>query len=156
MFSLVLTLVAIALAAALALATLYYGGSSFSKGSEQANASQLINTGQQIAGALQLRDADLRVQGEPTSSAMPDSRYLRTVPTGWSVECESGVCQVRKSLSLADTAVCRAVNKHAGLGETLDLTVFGMASSLFHCAATTGPTGTPTGYVFSYLYRLSS
>lgn len=156
MFSLVITLVAIALVTALTLVTLYYGGSGFSKGSEKANAAQLIATGQQIAGALQLRDADLRVQGQEPLDSMPASPYLRTVPAGWSVQCESGLCQARKSLSLADSSVCKAVNQEAGLGETLELTVFGMASSLFHCSTTTSPTGTPTGLVFNYLYRHSS
>jgi len=51
MFSLIITIISIALVAALALATLYYGGSAFSQGSAKANASSIIEQAQQIAGA---------------------------------------------------------------------------------------------------------
>ena len=51
MFSLIITIISIALVAALALATLYYGGSAFSQGSAKANAASIIEQAQQIAGA---------------------------------------------------------------------------------------------------------
>jgi hypothetical protein len=46
MFLLIITIIAIALVVALALATLYYGGDAFNKGSAEANASKVINQGQ--------------------------------------------------------------------------------------------------------------
>ena len=43
MFSLIVTIIAIALVAALALATLYYGGSAFNQSSAKAQAAKLLN-----------------------------------------------------------------------------------------------------------------
>jgi hypothetical protein len=54
MFSLIITIISIALVAVLALATLFYGGSAFNKGSASAQASQLLNEGQQLLGASEL------------------------------------------------------------------------------------------------------
>lgn len=50
MFSLIITIVAIALVAALALATLYYGGAAFQKSTIEAQATRAITHGQQIQG----------------------------------------------------------------------------------------------------------
>jgi len=54
MFSLVITIISIALVAALALATLYFGGAAFNKGRADAEASKIINQGQQLLGASEL------------------------------------------------------------------------------------------------------
>lgn len=51
MFSLIITIISIALVAALAVASVYYGGAAFSQGSAKASASTLVNAAQQIAGA---------------------------------------------------------------------------------------------------------
>ena len=67
MFSLIITIISIALVAALALATLYYGGNAFNKGSAEANASKIINEGQQVNGAVQLARADAAQKGEAAS-----------------------------------------------------------------------------------------
>lgn len=58
MFSLIITIVAIALVAALALATIYYGGTAFNKGAATAAATRAISQGQQIQGAMDLFNAD--------------------------------------------------------------------------------------------------
>lgn len=50
MFSLIITIISIALVAALALATLYYGGASFSRGKEGREAARLINEGPKAHG----------------------------------------------------------------------------------------------------------
>jgi Tfp pilus assembly protein PilN len=47
-FSLLITIISIALVAALALAALYYGGSAFNKGSAAAQSTQLLNESQQL------------------------------------------------------------------------------------------------------------
>lgn len=54
MFSLIITVIAIARVAALALATLYYGGPIFNQGAERAQATKIVAQGQQILGALDL------------------------------------------------------------------------------------------------------
>lgn len=54
MFSLIITLISIALVAALALATLFYGGSAFEQSTGRAKAATIINQGQQLLGASEL------------------------------------------------------------------------------------------------------
>lgn len=51
MFSLIITIISIALVIAVSLATLYYGGSAFTNGGASAAAAGLMNVGQQITGA---------------------------------------------------------------------------------------------------------
>lgn len=58
MFSLIISIISIALVAALAAATVYFGGAAFNKGTAGADASSLINSGQQIAGAFTLASTD--------------------------------------------------------------------------------------------------
>lgn len=58
MFSLIISIISIALVAALAAATVYFGGAAFNKGSAGADASTFINAGQQVAGAFTLASAD--------------------------------------------------------------------------------------------------
>lgn len=58
MFSLIISIISIALVAALAAATVYFGGAAFNKGAAGADASAFINAGQQIAGAFTLSDTD--------------------------------------------------------------------------------------------------
>lgn len=54
MFSLIITIISIALVAALALATLYYGGAAFNRGHADAQAAKVRNQGQQLLGANEL------------------------------------------------------------------------------------------------------
>lgn len=58
MFSLIISIISIALVAALAAATVYFGGAAFNKGSAGADASTFVNAGQQVAGAFTLAAAD--------------------------------------------------------------------------------------------------
>lgn len=54
MFSLIITIISIALVAALALATLYYGGAAFTRGHADAQAAKVRNQSQQLLGANEL------------------------------------------------------------------------------------------------------
>lgn len=78
MFSLIITIISIALVAILALATLYYGGRAFLAGSAEAKASEVINTAQQISGASALYMTET---GAPVAklSDLPPS-YLKVIP----------------------------------------------------------------------------
>lgn len=83
MFSLIITIVAIALVAALALATIYYGGTAFNKGAATAAATRAISQGQQIQGAMDLFRADFTRW--PTKEEMLGANekgfvYLRSWP----------------------------------------------------------------------------
>lgn len=124
MFSLILTIVSIALVAALALATLYYGSTAFNKGSEQAQASKIINSGAQIQGAATLRaaeTADDKDKELDTLTTLVSEKYLAAIPEGdWTV-VNGGV--VRLGL---EQKVCEALNAKLGITGTpqcSDLTV---------------------------------
>jgi hypothetical protein len=54
MFNLIVAVISIALIAAMAVASIYYGGDSFGRSSARAEAATLINQAQQIAGAATL------------------------------------------------------------------------------------------------------
>lgn len=118
MFSLIITIISIALVAALALATIYYGGTAFNKGSAEAKASQLINEGQQINGAVALARADV-AQGALTAAptdinGLVASKHLAQVPTSF-----DGTTLLTASAVLSNATVtgdvCLAVNKKAGV-----------------------------------------
>jgi type II secretory pathway pseudopilin PulG len=80
MFSLIITIISIALVAALALATLYYGGSSWTRGNAAASAATLTNQGQQIRGAMELYYSKNSAY-PATLDELVTGEYLKTVPT---------------------------------------------------------------------------
>ena len=118
MFSLIITIISIALVAALALATLYYGGSAFNKGSTGATAAKLINEGQQINGAIQIlradRSANTVVGTDPTAVSGLASSYLSQVPTAWLGTTLLTVGTVETTANVG-ADVCAEINKRAGL-----------------------------------------
>ena len=80
MFSLIITIISIALVAALAVATIYYGGSAFTQGSAKANASALVGAAQQISGANTLYFND-KGGNAATQTDLKNGGYLQAVPT---------------------------------------------------------------------------
>ena len=136
MFSLIITIISIALVAALALATLYYGGTAFNKGSTGATAARLINEGQQINGAVQILKADKAANAvtgtEPTTVTTLAPNYLSQVPAGWDGATLLSVSSVLTTAAQTDE-VCAEVNKRANL--TAPVTT---ASGVYGCLTETG------------------
>ena len=109
MFSLIITIISIALVAALALATIYYGGDAFSNGGNAATAAEAINGSQQIAAADTLQKAQTG-QGAGTLGELVANSYLAAVPSGdWIF---AGGQALRTDLS---EDVCLAANKKLGI-----------------------------------------
>lgn len=91
MFQLIVAVISIALIAALAIASIFYGGDAFTKSSEKANVTTLVNQAQQIAGAAALYKTDfgVNVYGADPSVAYPvttgstllTEKYLANAPT---------------------------------------------------------------------------
>jgi hypothetical protein len=79
MFSLLITIIAIALVAALALATLYYGGSVFNQGAERAQAAKISVQAQQILGAMALYRAETGAYPN-TLNDLVSTNYLKSIP----------------------------------------------------------------------------
>lgn len=121
MFSLIITIISIALVAALALATLYYGGSAFNKGSDGATAARLINEGQQVNGAITILRADTAASGG--TSAVADlaglttatPAYLTQVPATFDgTDAIPAVGGVLRSADAVTDGVCAEINARAG------------------------------------------
>ncbi|PHX04342.1 hypothetical protein [Vibrio splendidus] len=89
MFSLIISIIAIALVAALALASIYYGGAAFQQGSTDAEASTVMNQGQQIQGAITLANVDEKYTAGSTAIADLAPAYLKEAPKvrdkAWSI-----------------------------------------------------------------------
>jgi type II secretory pathway pseudopilin PulG len=108
MFSLILTLIGIALVAVLALATLYYGGVAFKQGASAAEAAQVVNEGQQVRAALTLYQ---NAHGETASSLdeLVTNKYLSAAPKGWALV--DGYAYT----PTLDEGVCLAANRKVGI-----------------------------------------
>lgn len=142
MFSLIITIISIALVAALAVATIYFGGDAFNQGSARAAAATLVNQASQISGANTLYFLD-----EQTYAAVADGDsvdlapdYLASVPSpgnaasgAWTV---AGGTDASVTIDGVTPAVCDQVNIQAGLtGEVTDATV-----AQFKCVVAEGDT----------------
>jgi uncharacterized protein (UPF0333 family) len=126
MFSLIITIISIALVAALAIATLYYGGSQFSQGSAKAAADQVIGQAQQIAGANTLYANDHGGSYDLTVSDLQANSYLNSTPgigismstssnSQYSLGTDSTVNRVNAKFDqVTASAVCLAIEKAAG------------------------------------------
>jgi len=79
MFSLIITIISVALVAALALATLYYGGDAFNQGRAKANAARVANQGQQLVAAADLFRAN-RGRYPDSIAELVSTDYLKSVP----------------------------------------------------------------------------
>jgi len=139
MFSLIITIISIALVAALALATIYYGGNAFNKGSAEAKASQLINEGQQINGAIAMAKADVAsgtLATAPGTVAALSPSYLAQVPAGWSgaavITTDTGVVETGNTVS---GKICDAVNLKAGIA-TRPANAAAAADKVYGCTGT--------------------
>ncbi len=114
MFSLIMTVIAVALVAALALATLYYGGEFITDGSARAQMTKILQEGNQVVGALELFKADNG--GFPTGTSdeikakLVDQKYLKQMPSGeWEFRNDFAV---RTDL---DESACLQINKKVGI-----------------------------------------
>ena len=79
MFSLIITIISVALVAALALATLYYGGDAYEAGQAKAEAAKLRNQGQQLVAAAEFYYLQ-KGEWPETIQKMVEDGFLTTVP----------------------------------------------------------------------------
>ena len=81
MFQLIVAIISIALIAALAAASIFYGGSAFTDSSLKANVTTLVNGGQQISGAQAIYKTDNAGAPATDIAMLADGVYLAAVPT---------------------------------------------------------------------------
>lgn len=112
MFSLIITVVSIALVAILAFAALYYGGNAWTNSQQKADAARTINAGQQIAGAVQMYRNDTGSVPATLSELVSNNQYLTSLPEGtWTTGTDSVVAAVSE-------AQCMEINTQLGLNLT--------------------------------------
>ena len=90
MFNLIVAVISIALIAAMAAASIFYGGEAFGSGTAQAQASTLINNGQQVGGAQQLYMIDNSGNRANAISVLNSNGYLQALPTAPDSVIETG------------------------------------------------------------------
>ena len=146
MFQLIVAVISIALVAALAIASIYYGGAAFQKSSLKANVTTLVNGGQQIAGAQALYKTDN--SGIPASTvallieSAQGEQYLTAAPgisgaaTGnWTLVDNGNVAAVAVNTA-GLTEICEEANKQAGLASNAPWTA-SEPTAQFGCFTTT-------------------
>lgn len=152
MFSLIISIISIALVAALAAATVYFGGAAFNKGSAGADASTFVNSGQQIAGAFTLASADgydvsTVAQLQSGSATTGSNVYLSQIPTykgktlvlgATDDSATTGVDETEYlTVNVDSSQVCEEINKRANgvdsEGKVVDVTAI---NGLYGCVTT--------------------
>lgn len=113
MFSLIITVVSIALVAVLAFLAIYYGGDAWTNSNQKAMAAKTINGGQQIAGAVQMYRNDTgNVPADLSELTSNNGKYLSAIPEGvWATGTDSVVAAVTE-------AQCMEINNQLGLSLT--------------------------------------
>lgn len=132
MFSLIITIISIALVAALALATLYYGGSAFNRGSAGAEAARLINEGQQVNGAVTIAKADAAAGGTTVTTwgGLKTGNYLSQLPSGLKLTDAGTIGTVTVGVS---ALVCAEINSRAGHTDSTTLDAAGEQPGVYGC-----------------------
>lgn len=117
MFSLLITIISIALVAALALATLYYGGRAFRQGHALIEASKIVNQAQQLLGAATVFEADVKRPPHDIAELIA-LQYLSNLPTNEAGAWTSPV--IDQTVFIISTVpsleVCKLVNLRGSLG----------------------------------------
>jgi hypothetical protein len=120
MFSLIITIVSIALVVALVAATMYHGGDTLTQGRTTADAAAFVSGAQQIGGA-QVMHISLESAPAADVAGLVTDKYLASTPvvkgTGWTLDTAT---KLVKNVALTKD-VCLAINKSAGVPKaTLD------------------------------------
>lgn len=111
MFSLIITVISIALVATLALATIYYGGSFAKDGQARAQSTKYLQEGTQLVGALELYKTEhngIMPEGtnEEVKALLVDKEYLKKWPaSSWEYSQDFAI------RADVEEATCRAINK---------------------------------------------
>ena len=148
MFTLIITIIAIALVAALAVASLYYGGSAFTQGTAKAEASALVAQAQQISAANDLFANDNAGSFATATTDLTSNGYLSAWPqipaSVGGIWALTSATEDQETATITNIAVCNEVNAEAqgtasGTTPAMPATV-SSATTQFGCAGTTSGT----------------
>lgn len=157
MFSLIISIIAIALVAALALASIYYGGEAFQEGTVDASAATLIDQGQQIEGAVRMAENQ-----EYVFSSIEDlaPMYLKGNPeyegNTWSHDGSADLSDAKNLIiKLDDTPlqleVCQAIQETYSYGDNTVPTINSTADLTHNGVYGCFEDADDGGYTFYYL-----
>jgi len=144
MSSLIITIISIALAAALALAGMYFGGDAFNQGSAKAAAATVVNQAQQISGSNTLFFLDEQAYAADVA-ALVSGDYLASAPNPGKITASNYVLATNGTITLEGltTAVCDAVNEQAGVeARPADAAAAAALPAQFSCYGDVGGNGT--------------
>lgn len=157
MFQLIVAVISIALLAALAGASIFYGGAAFSGSTAKANVSSLVNQGQQIAGAAALFRTD-NGGTSPTDivTDLVNNNYLQSAPTpptvanasAWDITETGGVYYVHVAINTdAIGNICAEVtNQNGGTPQNVGTSDIELAAGVpYNCV---GPEAGPASFVY--------
>lgn len=119
MFSLIITIVSIALVVALVAATMYHGGDTLTTGRAKADAAAYVSGAQQISGAAVMYQS-LEAAPAADVAALVTGKYLSSPPAlkngNVFVIGTNGTDRV-VTAGVAAADVCEAINKSAGMSD---------------------------------------
>lgn len=117
MFSLIVTVISIALVAALGLATLYYGGSALKRGNTLSTAAMILNQAQQLLGSSDAFEAEFRRKPSGLSELIA-TRYLEQTPQvgqlAWTMPVLDQVSFLLDAVPSIE--ICKTINLQGSLG----------------------------------------
>lgn len=117
MFSLIITIVSIALVVAVVAATMYHGGDTLTQGRAKADAAAFVSGAQQVSGAAVMYQS-LESTAPADAATLVTSKYLSSLPAakGGDFVLRAGGAGVDRAVTatVASTDVCEAINKSAG------------------------------------------
>lgn len=120
MFSLIITIVSIALVVALVAATMYYGSDVADKGRSEATVAQSLNELAQVKAALTSYHAQTGQHAPNLQALVPD--YMTSVPEGWGVDLPSPTAIKFESTRVLQAGtpedrlrICNGINQRLGL-----------------------------------------
>ncbi|MHB1666108.1 hypothetical protein [Thiomonas sp.] len=146
MFALIITIISIALVAALAIASIYYGGTAFTSGSAQAQASTIVNQAQQISAGTTLYEND-NGGSAPASITALTPTYLQAIPTpptSASGPYALGTNATSITVGVTSTNVCLSIVQSVAPGVSA-ISGTATAGRQYDCFGTAAP------YTFQYL-----
>ena len=116
MFSLIITIVSIALVVALVAATMYHGGDTLTQGRTTADAAAFVSGAQQIGGAQVMHLSLLSSEAENVA-ALVTADFLASAPvvkgSAWTIDTAANTVN-----SVVETDdVCEQINKTAGYAD---------------------------------------
>lgn len=121
MFSLIITIVSIALVVALVAATMYHGGDTLTQGRNAASASAFVNGAEQIAGGYKMHQA-LNGQYANSVADLVTAGMLSAAPTGLELVPADSMGAYGAHVRTAETQtieVCRELDKMNGRAPTV-------------------------------------